>query len=174
MWPKDFPDLPPTSWPLVYGAMKRRTTWSSRQAALEYIKASPFFVHWHPEVMDLWASHALVPIPNDSFTTNTPSTHSPNSRSEVTDLSVQLATPSWAEACVFAEPTGLATAWDKLPHLTMPIGFIMGRHPISTMVNPDPTRELVWRPPLAANEIIKSAGHLVSTVYSLQYHFGRC
>jgi pimeloyl-ACP methyl ester carboxylesterase len=74
---------------------------------------------------------------------------------------VQLATPPWAEASVFAEPTGLGEGWDRLLSLDMPVGFLMGNDPRSTF-GPDITSEMVWRPKKSSNEIVPDAGHLVS------------
>lgn len=122
------------------GATKRRTSWPSLDEAAK-VRSSPFFAKWHEEVWALYLKTGLVPL---------------GSKGEV-----QLATPSWAEAAVFAEPTGIAEGWDKLPRLDMPVGFLMAGDNRSTMGD-DMTARMVWRPKRSSNERIMDGGHLVS------------
>lgn len=126
-------------WFLVLGATKRRTKWSSIAEAGK-LRQTPFFGAWHPEVWDLFVSHGLVPV-------------------EEGGEAVQLATPSWAEACVFGEPTGIAEGWDKLGKLQIPVGFLLGEKSRSMYGY---AQEMVWRPPKASNEVVKDGDHLVS------------
>jgi hypothetical protein len=128
--------------PLVFAALKRRPEWPSIEQAAS-VRPTPFFATWHPEVFDLWLSHALVPLPSGD------------------EGSVQLATPKWGEAAVFAETEGLGQGWDKLPELRVPVGFVMAGVPTATQ-GEEATREMVWRAPICANEIFSDAGHLVS------------
>ncbi len=84
------------------------------------------------------------------------------------DGPVQLATPPWCEAAIFAEPTALAEGWDRLPELAVPVGFVMAGVATATM-GQDLTREMVWRPRLSKNERMMDAGHLVSQSRMGQY-----
>lgn len=110
------------------------------------VRSSPFFQSWHDEVFKIWETHHLVPLPYDR--------------------GVTLATPSWAEAAVFSETTGLGEGWDALPELKVPCAFLMAGDAGATL-GEDLTREMVWRPPLAVNERIMDAGHLVSTTNTI-------
>lgn len=74
---------------------------------------------------------------------------------------VHLATPPWAEACVFSDPRAPQRGWDLLPKLQIPVGFLMAED-TQWMGGPKLQRELVWRPPRARNEMVIGAGHLVS------------
>ena len=73
---------------------------------------------------------------------------------------MSLSTPKWGEAAVFVEGDGLGQGWDKLPTLRVPTGFVMAQDPIATK-GPEMTAEMVWRPPVSANEIVIGSGHLV-------------
>jgi hypothetical protein len=107
------------------------------------VRSSPFFSPWHEEVFKIWETHHLVPTEDGE--------------------GVTLATPSWAEAAVFSESEGLGQGWDALPGLEVPCAFLMAGDAGATL-GEDLTREMVWRPPLATNERIMDAGHLVSIV----------
>lgn len=105
------------------------------------VRSSPFFSSWHVEMFKIWETHHLVPLNYGQ--------------------GVTLATPSWAEAAVFSEVTGLAEGWDALPDLQVPVAFLMAGDARATL-GEEVTREMVWRPPIVANERIMDAGHLVS------------
>jgi hypothetical protein len=127
-------------WVLVSGAIKRRGIWPDLASAAS-TRSSPFFASWNDEVWDLWLSHAIIPLePGELHVSST--RHGP----------VQLATPPWAEAAVFAETTAMAEGWDKLAEINLPVGFVMGGDPQAT------TGE--------ENERIVDAGHLVSAATS--------
>lgn len=137
-------------WALVSGAIKRRGIWPDLASAAS-TRSSPFFASWDDEVWDLWLSHGIIPLePGELHIAST--RHGP----------VQLATPPWAEAAVFAEPTAMAEGWDKLAEMNVPVGFVMGGDAQAT-TGEENTREMVWRAPNAKNERIMDAGHLVST-----------
>jgi hypothetical protein len=123
--------------------MKRRAHWPSIDEAAK-VRTSPFYEKWHDEAFDMHLSHGLVPTPG-------------------TEGGVQLATPKWAEAAVFAETEGLGQGWDKLPELKVPVGFVMAGEAQATM-GEEVTAQLVWRPPISANERLTDAGHLVSCI----------
>jgi hypothetical protein len=118
--------------------MRRRTTWKTMSEALS-VRNTPFFKTWHDEVFEIWETHHLVPCAEG----------------------VTLATPSWAEAAVFSETTGLGEGWDALPELEVPVGFLMAGDATATL-GEELTSEMVWRPPVVANERVMDAGHLVS------------
>jgi hypothetical protein len=118
--------------------MRRRTTWQSMSEALT-VRSTPFFSSWHDEMFKIWETHHLVP----------------------SEHGVTLATPSWAEAAVFSEVTGLAEGWDALPELKVPVAFLMAGDARATL-GEEISREMVWRPPMVANERMMDAGHLVS------------
>jgi hypothetical protein len=103
------------------------------------VRSTPFFSSWHDEMFKIWETHHLVP----------------------SEQGVTLATPSWAEAAVFSEITGLAEGWDALPELKVPVGFLMAGDARATL-GEEISREMVWRPPMVANERMMDAGHLVS------------
>lgn len=130
---------------LVFGALKRRGDWPNIGEAAK-IRQSPFFASWHPEAFELWLSHGLVPL-----------TDSPGASK---NGAVQLATPKWGEAAVFAETEGLGLGWDKLAEVKVPVGFVMAGDATATDGEAT-TREMVWRPTVSANERLMDAGHLV-------------
>jgi hypothetical protein len=99
------------------------------------------FAKFPQEVFDLWLQFGLVPTGNGE--------------------EVHLATPPWAEACVFSDPSAPQRGWDLLPQLRVPVGFIMAEDTM-WMGGDEIQRELVWRPPRARNEMVEGAGHLVS------------
>jgi hypothetical protein len=103
------------------------------------VRSTPFFSSWHDEMFKIWETHHLVP----------------------SEHGVTLATPSWAEAAVFSEVTGLAEGWDALPELKVPVAFLMAGDARATL-GEEISREMVWRPPMVANERMMDAGHLVS------------
>ena len=149
-------------WPLVMGAIKRRTSWSSLEDAKK-LRRSPFFGAWHEEVWSIFLSHGLVPLPA-SFSSSAAQSDTPW---KPASGAVQLATPSWAEAAVFGEPTGLAEGWYRLSHIPpeVTVGFLMATEPKATF-GEKMTREMVWRAPGSVNEIVPDAGHLVSVSVS--------
>jgi hypothetical protein len=112
------------------------------------VRNTPFFKTWHDEVFKIWETHHLVPCAQG----------------------VTLATPSWAEAAVFSETTGLGEGWDALPKLQVPVGFLMAGDATATL-GEELTSEMVWRPPVVANERVMDAGHLVSCTprFTFQY-----
>lgn len=73
---------------------------------------------------------------------------------------VQLATPSWAEAAVFSDPSAPQRGWDKLLDVTCPVGFLMAGNPM-WLGGPDVAAEIPWRAPRSRNERLMDAGHLV-------------
>jgi hypothetical protein len=134
---------PVESWPAVYSALKRRAVWPTRSSAQTATSISPFFSTWHQDSREMWNKYALVPI-------NPLEPEGPT----------QLATPPWAEACIFAEPESLARGWDNLKDLEIPVGFMMGNDPTFTL-GETATSEMVWRPKNASNERMRDSGHLV-------------
>jgi len=98
------------------------------------------FSRFDPEVFALWLEHGVVRTGNGE--------------------EVHLATPPWAEACVFSDPRAPQRGWDLLPQLQVPVGFCMAQD--TTWMGGDKIqRELVWRPKRARNEMVEGAGHLV-------------
>ncbi|GMK55943.1 hypothetical protein CspeluHIS016_0209990 [Cutaneotrichosporon spelunceum] len=126
---------------LVRAAMKRRDAWPSRAEAGRTWLANPFYATWHPEVFKLTLSHGLVKA---------------NPYIEDDDGPVVLATPTWAEASVFIEPTSSGRAWDMLPNLQVPVAFLVAENRFPVQLN----REVVWRAPLARNEKLSGTGHM--------------
>ena len=120
--------------------MKRRAQWPSIAEAAK-VRSSAFYNKWHEEAFEMHLSHGLVPVPGST--------------------DVQLATPKWAEAAVFAETEGLGIGWDKLAEVKVPVGFVMAGDARASM-GEEVARELVWRPAVCANERFMGAGHLVS------------
>ena len=135
-WPKldEYP-----KWPLVAGAIKRRSHWPSREVAAEHVLKADFFKRYHPEVFEIWQSHALV---NSS------------------DGGVELATASWCETAVFSEPTGLAEGWELLRKVEVPVGFLTAGETKATFGDKN-TAEMVHRPPKSRNERIMRASHQI-------------
>lgn len=132
---------PGKGWPFTLGALKRRDTWPSRQAAAEANRNSPLFKSWSDDVFALWLSHSLVPASDD-----------PNGP-------VTLATPGWCEAACFSNGESPQRGWDALPHIRCPTAFVMAGDPV-WMCGEENANELVWRPELARNEVIPDAGHM--------------
>jgi hypothetical protein len=99
------------------------------------------FSRFDEEVFDQWLKFGIVPTGKGE--------------------EVHLATPPWAEACVFSDPRAPQRGWDLLPKLQVPVGFLMAEDTY-WMGGPKLQRELVWRPPRARNEMVIGAGHLVS------------
>ncbi|KAI9632069.1 Alpha/beta hydrolase family-domain-containing protein [Dioszegia hungarica] len=127
-------------WPLVNAAARRRSDWPTLDDAAK-VRSSPFYASWHEETWALYLSHGFVPLPGQ-------------------DGAVQLATPAWAEGCVFAEPTGIAEGWDRLAQLDVPVGFLMAGDSRSTQGD-EATARMVWRPKLGSNERVMDGGHLL-------------
>jgi hypothetical protein len=138
------------------GATRRRAVWPSLAAAAQ-VRSAPFFAAWDQDVWDVYLTHGLVPCPK----TGSGSAIEASEEGGKGDGPVQLATPPWAEACVFGESTGLGEGWDRLRGVQVPVGFLMGNDPRST-AGLEMTREMVWRAPRSSNEIVPDAGHLVS------------
>lgn len=124
-------------------SLKRRDTWESREAARKAFSKIPMYQQFDPRTFEVTISHGLVPV--DASKPDGP---------------VMLATPPWSEVSVFVEPTSPSRAWDKLSTLKVKTGFLMARDPERTM-GPELTQELVWRPPLARNERLIDADHLL-------------
>lgn len=156
-------------WPKIFFrpvvTLRRRASWGSIPEALS-VRSSPFFSEWHEEVFKTWESHHLVPSPSPKYSSTSTTSHGSESSNDgqgAEGARVILATPPWAEAAVFNEPTGLAEGWDALPNLKVPVAFLMAGDASSTL-GEEITRELVSRPPIAANERLMDAGHLVSPI----------
>lgn len=133
----------------VRGAMKRRDAWPSRaEAARTWLKL-PFYKAWHPEVFAVTLSHGLVRVGTYG---DTDTQGDPN----VDDAAVVLATPTWSEASVFIEPVSSGRAWDMLPSLQVPVAFLVAQNRFPERLQ----TEVVWRPPLARNELLTDTGHL--------------
>jgi len=138
--------------PLTFATMKRRAHWPSVAEAAK-VRSTAFYSKWHEEAFEMHLSHGLVPIPR---------------REGAESTGVQLATPKWAEAAVFAETEGLGIGWDKLAELKVPVGFVMAGDPRTTM-GEELTGALVWRPAVSANERFMDAGHLVSSAMAISW-----
>ncbi|EKC98389.1 hypothetical protein A1Q2_07403 [Trichosporon asahii var. asahii CBS 8904] len=134
---------PTAAFPVTPVVLKRRDTWPSRRAARELLASNPFFAAFDPEQFDVYLARALIPVD--------PS----NPEGEVT-----LATPIWAEACTFTEPEAGARAWDKLPSISVPIGWIMAGNSATTYGDKR-SQQMVHRPPRARNERWLQAEHLL-------------
>jgi hypothetical protein len=130
--------------------LRRRDVWPSRKAAREILRPSSFFARIAAPQFEVYLNRALVPVnPADP------------------DGPVTLATPIWAEACVFTETDAGPRSYDKLAHLPMPVGWVMAGNSATTRGD-ESTQEMVARPPRAINERHLAAGHLVSyTVYTV-------
>ncbi|EIW73526.1 hypothetical protein TREMEDRAFT_59699 [Tremella mesenterica DSM 1558] len=177
------------AWPLLTLSVSRRSIWPSRQSAVEHALKSNFFKRYHPEVLEIWKSHALVSLPptyasHSSLTpSGTPTTEGTSSTSEAAssattvtntasmtaeekpteeeeDGPVTLATPPWCEATSFAESTGLAEGWELLPKVTIPAGFLMAGDSRTTYGD-DITREMVYRAPISRNEKVIGSSHQI-------------
>lgn len=129
-------------------AMKRRDAWPSRAEAARTWLKNPFYAAWHPEVFDVTLSHGLV----RAGVYGTDRDGDP----EIDDAPVVLATPTWAEASVFIEPVSSGRAWDMLPNIKVPIAFLVAQNRFPPVLQ----REVVWRAPLARNELLMDTGHL--------------
>ncbi|KAL1409449.1 hypothetical protein Q8F55_003432 [Vanrija albida] len=130
---------PAKGWPFTLGALKRRDTWPSREAAAEANRNSPLFKSWSDDVFALWLSHSLVPTGEGE--------------------AVTLSTPGWCEAACFSNGESPQRGWDALPSVRVPTGFVMAGDPV-WMCGEAIANELVWRPELARNEVIPDAGHM--------------
>lgn len=129
-------------------AMKRRDAWPNRAEAGRTWLKNPFYSVWHPEVFEVTLSHGLVRA--NAYGTDRDG--DPN----IDDSAVVLATPTWAEAAVFFEPVASGRAWDMLPKLQVPVGFVVANNRLPANL----LREMVWRPSLARNEHLPNTGHL--------------
>ena len=74
---------------------------------------------------------------------------------------VQLATPIWGEAAIFAEAEGIGAGWDKAKEVKVPIGLVVAGD-TAALGGDETVQEMVWRPPIVANEQFKGTSHLVS------------
>ena len=153
-------DQPIPQFALAFGALKRRTHWPLLTAASAAFDKSPILGRWHPEVKALWNEHGFVPVQSDAVSPFESNTSTSSSRRDRASEAVQLATPSWAEAVIFAETSSRGAGWDQLGQLTLPVDSIIGSESIA-LGSPELSAELVLRPPGSRAEAIDGAGHLV-------------
>lgn len=134
---------PPAAYPVTTVVLKRRDVWPSREAARELMLQNPFFIAFDPDQFEIYLARALVPL--DPRRPDGP---------------VTLATPVWAEACVFTEPCAGARGWDKLPHIPIPVAFVMAGNSATTRGD-RASQQMVHRPPRARNERWLHCNHLL-------------
>ncbi|KAF7304966.1 AB hydrolase-1 domain-containing protein [Mycena kentingensis (nom. inval.)] len=132
---------------LAEGALARRDTWPSREAALASFKANRFFASWDPRVLDAYVAHGIVP---DATGTGT---------------GVCLAMPPLQESLVFNATYMSGTVWDLVRTLDprIPIRYVVPGLPGAPEIGgPGTTQERVWlRPENSSNVRILTAGHLI-------------
>lgn len=137
---------PCRAFPVTPVVLKRRDVWPSRAAARALLAPNPFFAAFAPAQFDAYLARALVPVDADA--------------ARAGGGAVTLATPIWAEACVFTEPEAGARAWDKLPAVRVPVGWVMAGNSATTYGDRR-TQQMVHRPPRARNERWLAANHLL-------------
>ncbi|KAJ7444876.1 Alpha/beta hydrolase family-domain-containing protein [Mycena latifolia] len=138
-------DTPSPSPTLADGAVARRASWPSREAAHAALAANPFFRAWDARVLAAYVAHGIVPAPGGS--------------------GVRLAMPPLQEALAFAGTMSSAAVWDLLPALEprVPLRWVVpGRPGEPEIGGPGTTQERVWRRPVnSVNVRISQAGHLI-------------
>jgi pimeloyl-ACP methyl ester carboxylesterase len=122
--------------PLVQGALRRRRTWSSRQACFEHYKGKSFFATWPDASLRAYVEAGTR---------------------ERADGQVELAYPPEWEAHIFATPP--ADVWRAVPHLRTPALVIRGER--SETFRPESHARMAQSVPHARFVVIPGAGHLV-------------
>ncbi|KAJ7632881.1 hypothetical protein FB45DRAFT_517756 [Roridomyces roridus] len=119
-------DSPP---PLTTGAVTRRDSWPSREAAYASFAANAFFSTWDPRVLQRYVERGLV---------------------DAEDGGVRLGMPPLQEALAFAGTDGSGAVWDQLPNLEPRVAVrwvVPGKPDHPEIGGPDATQERVWRRP---------------------------
>ncbi|KAL1404898.1 hypothetical protein Q8F55_008509 [Vanrija albida] len=135
---------PLTMHPLTALIMSRRYLWPSLAEARGIMRKSAFFARFSDAQLEVYLRRGLVPV--DPARPDGP---------------VTLATPVWAEAATFTEIDAGARGYDKLPHLAVPVGWVMAGNSGTTRGD-EMTQHMVWRPPRARNERHLKSGHLLT------------
>ncbi|GMK55146.1 hypothetical protein CspeluHIS016_0202020 [Cutaneotrichosporon spelunceum] len=130
--------------PIVQGALRRRASWPSLSSAAS-VRNNAMFASWSDQVFALYLATSLVPGPDGT---------------DGVDGGVTLATPTWAEAAVFADPEGPQHGWDALPRLQCPVGFVLGDDQ-AWLGGPKVVPEIPWRAPRSRNERLRAGSHLL-------------
>ncbi|KAG1737532.1 uncharacterized protein EDB91DRAFT_1055105 [Suillus paluster] len=129
----------------VPGALGRRERWSSREEALRFFKASPFFGGWHPDALQLYVTCGLC---------------------EDSRGGVKLKMSGLHEALAFAGRNIRSfEAWELLEKVDERIELrwvVPGKPGDKGFMGEQATRVRVWRRPAnSSNVVIHSAGHLI-------------
>ncbi|KAG6860707.1 hypothetical protein C0995_008292 [Termitomyces sp. Mi166 len=136
---------------LVFGALTRRETWSSREEAFQVLSESPFFGAWDPAVLKVYIEcgtyDTIDPVTGKSM--------------------IRLKMPGMQEAIVFSETHTKSEVFQRLPTLDERIELrwiVPGKPGTEDRFGPPgSTRERVWvRPKNASNIKIPNAGHLIA------------
>lgn len=136
-------DDPISTSPLTPIIMSRRYVWPSFAEARRAMRATPFFGRFSEPQFEVYLRRGLILVDPSRI-----------------DGPVTLATPVWAEAATFTEIDAGARTYDKLPELTVPIGWVMAGDSGTTRGD-DYTQHMVWRAPRSRNERHLKSGHLV-------------
>jgi pimeloyl-ACP methyl ester carboxylesterase len=122
--------------PLVQGALRRRRTWTNRQACYDRFRTKPFFANWPDQ--SLWAYVEAGTRPTR-------------------DGEVELVYPPEWEAHIFA--TAPTDVWDSVPQLDVPALIIRGEN--TDTFRPESQSRMERLLPQARYHVMPDAGHLV-------------
>ncbi len=122
--------------PLVQGALRRRTSWPSRQAAFEHLRSKPTFARWTDDSLCAYVESAT--------------------RSDASGQVELVYSPEW-EAHIYA--TAPADIWDQVPRLGVPALVIRGEH--SSTFRPEAQARMQRLLRNTRFVVIPGAGHLV-------------
>ncbi|KAJ7775117.1 Alpha/beta hydrolase family-domain-containing protein [Mycena metata] len=138
------PTAPRNAPSLMHGAVARRDSWPSREAAHTALASNPFFASWDPRVLDAYVNSGLVDVPGGG---------------------VRLAMPPLQEGLAFQGTASGAPVWDMLPTLEerIPLRWVLpGKAGESEIGEAGSTQERVWRRPANSSNVrIPTAGHLI-------------
>ncbi|KAG6380138.1 Alpha/Beta hydrolase protein [Boletus reticuloceps] len=137
------PDMYPSEYVYGYvlGALTRRDRWSSREEALQLFQKSSFFSAWNPDVLRLYAEHALIDDAKGG---------------------VRLKMSGLQEGISFANRRLPMETWELLERLDagIPLRWVVPEKPLSS--TKELTHERVWRRPAnSTNVMFHFANHLI-------------
>ncbi|KAG6381845.1 alpha/beta-hydrolase [Boletus reticuloceps] len=137
------PDMYPSEYVYGYvlGALTRRDRWSSREEALQLFQKSPFFSAWNPDVLRLYAEHALT---------------------DDVKGGVRLKMSGLQEGISFANRRLPVETWELLERLdaAIPLRWVVPEKPLYS--TKELRHERVWRRPAnSTNVMFHFANHLI-------------
>ncbi|EJU01428.1 alpha/beta-hydrolase [Dacryopinax primogenitus] len=120
----------------------RRSVWPSMEEARLFFLRSPFFQHWHPDVLEAYMTHAFFPLPDSQ--------------------GVKLKQSPFDESICYFDPRGPSESWYLLPQLDerVELRFVLGEAGHFTG-GEEVRRHTVWRRRGNCSNVRIGAGHFI-------------